>query len=536
MRGERVFIVVKEWGKKIKTEFEGMKRELFVVAFWSFIVYLPFLCGQLNNADGFIFGVFLHNDFGHEDSEGRFFLRFFDFWRDGMVLPAMIIGLCLLFLWIAVAVLWYTMDIRGSLLRILSGVLVVCTPSMADLFTYYYTADGYCLSLLLSVLAAGLLVKGERKRSFLAVVFLMIGSLGIYQAYVGITVIICGFWLLRQLLGNEMEDGILLRKTLRILAGGAAGVSSYFLLYNLLDKVGYLTIDNERIAENAVFNIFTSLFGGTKEIYEVFIEYYFMDTLVCNAWHGRRYVNMLVLVLILFMVGMAIWRNKIYKNVVRCIFGILLTALIPVMLEIVILIAPNVSVYAETGILMLCGMNFLYLLPVLLLPLLKGGRRIYAGTGVAVRLSLLYMSVFMSIFIGVFERMVETEQTKFGTLAVRLESRIEELESYSSGMKVLVVGRPQSGNYPFVDDMYKTITKGMISDYSLAFGRADQVSMSWIELFKYFCGVRYERVSEEQRLELMDSEEFAQMDNYPSETSVKKIDDVVVIKLSEYVK
>lgn len=535
MRGERVFIVVKEWGKKIKTEFEGMKRELFVVAFWSFIVYLPFLCGQLNNADGFIFGVFLHNDFGHEDSEGRFFLRFFDFWRDGMVLPAMIIGLCLLLLWIAVAVFWYTMNIRGSLLRVLSGVLVVCTPSMADLFTYYYTADGYCLSLLLSVLAAGLLVKGEKKKSLLGAV-LIIGSLGIYQAYIGITVIICGFWLLRQLLGNEMEDGLLWKKTARILAGGAAGVVSYFLLYTLLDKTGYLTIDHERIAVRAVSNIFVNLLKGIKEIYQVFIEYYFKDTLVCNAWHGRRYVNMLVLALILFMVTMAIWRNKIYKNTIRCILGILLTALIPVMLEIVILIAPDIPVHGETGILMLCGMNFLYLLPVLLLPLLKGGRKIYVGTGVAVRLSLLYMSVFMSIFIGVFERMVETEQTKFGTLAVRLESRIEEIEGYSSGMKVLVVGRPQSGNYPFVDDMYKTITKGMISDYSLAFGRADQVSMSWIELFKYYCGVRYERVSEEQRLELMDSEEFAQMDNYPAETSVKKIDDVVVIKLSEYVK
>lgn len=528
--------MVRELCNKLKMELNEMKIELSVVAIWSFIVYLPFMSGQLNNADGFIFGVFLHNDFGHEDSEGRFFLRFFDFWRDGMVLPAMIIGLCLLLLWIAAAVLWYTLDIHGSIVRILSGILIVCTPSMADLFTYYYTADGYCMSLLLAVLAAGLLIMGERKRSFLGAVILMVGSLGIYQAYIGITVIICGFWLLRQLLGNDMEDKLLWKKALRIMSGGMVGVISYFLLYNFLDKVGYLTIDNERIAEHAVSNVFSNLIYGMREIYKVFVEYYFRDTLVCNAWHGRRYVNVFAVMLILFMIGMVIWRNKAYKNMVRCILGIILVVLIPVMLEVVILIAPDVSVHAETGILMLCGMNFLYLLPVLLLPLLKGGRWINSGTGIMTKLLLLYMCVFMSIFIGVFERMVETEQTKFGTLAVRLESRIEELNGYSSGMKVLVVGRPQSGNYPFVDDMYKTVTKGMISDYSLAFGRADQVSMSWIELFKYYCGVRYERVSEEQRMELMDSEEFAQMENYPAQTSVKKIDDVVVIKLSEYVK
>lgn len=528
--------LIRELYQKCQTEFNNMKRELFVVAFCSFAVYLPFMCGQLNNADGFIFGVFMHNDFGHEDSEGRFFLRFFDFWRDGMVLPAMIVGLCLLLLWIAVAVFWYTMDIHGSMMRILSGILVVCTPSIADLFTYYYTADGYCMSLLLAVLAAAFLVKGEKKRSLLAAVFAMVGSLGIYQAYIGITVIICGFWLLRQMLENSMENKLLAKKTFHILGGGVSGVIAYFLLYNVLDKIGYLSIDHERIADDVVSNIFTNLLSGIKEIYQVFFEYYFADTLIYNAWHGRRYVNALFLALVLFMIGMAIWQNQTYKNVIRCVLSIILAALIPVMLEVVILIAPEIPVHAETGILMLCGMNFFYLLPVLLLPLIKGKKWIYVGTNVVVKLSLVYMGVFMCMFIGVFERMVQTEETKFGTLAVRLENRIEELDNYSPGMKVLVVGRPQSGNYPFVDDTYKTVTKGMISDYSLVFGRADQVSMSWIELFRYYCGVRYGRVSEEQRLKLMESAEFAQMENYPAETAVKWIDDVVVIKLSEYVK
>ncbi|MCM1125458.1 MAG: glucosyltransferase domain-containing protein [Lachnospiraceae bacterium] len=529
-------ILISELLEKGKIQFQEMKRELLAVAFCSFIVYLPFMSGQLNNADGFIFGVFMHNDFGHEDGEGRFFLRFFNFWRDGMVLPAMIIGLCLLLLWIMAAVLWYTLDIHGSLVRILSGIIIVCTPSMADMFTYYYTADGYCMSLLLAVLAAAFLIKGEKKVSFLGAILSIIGSLGIYQAYLGITVIICGFWLLRQTIDKNVEDRLLWKSAIRLITGGMAGVLAYYLLFSVLDKIGYLAIDNERIADSPISNLFANLLGGIKEIYQVFAEYFFKDTLIYNAWHGRRYVNMVVCALILFMIGMAIWKNKTYKNWIRCGLSVVLTLLIPVMLEIVILVTPGISVHAETGILMLCGMNFFYLLPILLLPLLKGQKWIYAGTNVMVKLTLIYMSVFMCMFIGVFERMVQTEHTKFGTLAVRLESRIEELDDYSSGIKVLVVGRPQSGNYPFVDDTYKTVTKGMISDYSLVFGRADQVSMSWIELFRYYCGVRYVRVSEEQRLELMESPEFAQMENYPAETSVRWIDDVVVIKLSEYVK
>lgn len=529
--------MIREWYKKWQAEFMGMKKELFVVAFCSLIVYLPFMSGQLNNADGFIWGVFRHSDnYAWENNQGRFFLRFLDTWRSGIVIPALIIGICLVFLWIMAAVLWYAFDIRNTFERILAGILVVCTPSIADLLTYYYTADCYCFGILLAVLAAVLLIRGKKKRSGFLAAALIIVLLGIYQPYLGITVTICGFWLLLQMLKNEIENKELGKKTLRFLAAGGAGVIIYLFLFFLLEKAGYLVRDSARGADHALANAFSNMFYGIVEVYHVFIEYFFEDTLICNAWHGRRYVNVLVLILFFLMIGLAIWQNKTYKNVTRCVLSIVLAVLIPVMLEIVIVMAPGTSVHAETGILMLCGMNFFYLLPILLLPLIKKSRWIYVGTNVIAKLSLVYMGVFMCVFIGVFERMVQTEQAKFETLAVRMESRMEELDHYSSGMKVLVVGRPQSGNYPFVDDMYKTVTKGMISDYSLAFGRADQVSLSWIELFKYYCGVRYERVSEEQRLELMESEEFAQMENYPAKSSVRWIDDVVVIKLSEYVK
>lgn len=529
--------LIRELWQKGKIQFEEMKRELLAVAFCSFIVYLPFMSEQLNNADGFIWGILRHDsNYAWENNQGRFFLRFFDFWRDGMVLPALIIGICLLFLWASAAVLWCIFDIRNIYARILTGILVVCTPSAADLFTYYYTADSYCFGFFLAVFAAALLVKGERKKSSFLAIVLTVVFLGIYQPYMGITVTICGYWLLYQVLKNEMESKELYKKILRFLSSEGFGIALYLSAFFLLEKMGYLARDSARGADHALLNVFSNAFYGVGEIYRVFIEYFFTDTLIYNAWHGRRYVNALILVLILFIIIMVIWKNKVYKDSVRCALGIALVILIPVMLELVILMAPETSVHAETGILMLCGMNFFYLLPVLLLPLLKGQKWVYTGTDVMVKLSLIYMSVFMCIFIGVFERMVQTEHTKFGTLAVRLESRIEELGDYSSGIKVLVVGRPQSGNYPFVDDTYKTVTKGMISDYSLVFGRADQVSMSWIELFKYYCGVRYTQVSEEQRLELMESPEFAQMENYPAETSVRWIDDVVVIKLSEYVK
>ena len=229
----------------------------------------------------------------------------------------------------------------------------------------------------------------------------------------------------------------------------------------------------------------------------------------------------------LLLLAFLVWKNKIYQKPLRLLCGIALVVLIPMMLEVVILMAPGTSIYAETGLLMLCTMNLADLLPVLLLPYVK------VKAGIPIRVSMVYMAVFMCIFIGVFARMLQAESNKFQMLAYGMENRLEQLDEYESGMKVLVVGRPQSGNYPFVDDTYKTITKGMISDYSLTFGRADQVSNSWIELFKYYCGVNYERVTDEEREKILDSQQLQDMGIYPSKDCVQKMGDIAVIRLSE---
>ena len=63
----------------------------------------------------------------------------------------------------------------------------------------------------------------------------------------------------------------------------------------------------------------------------------------------------------------------------------------------------------------------------------------------------------------------------------------------------------------------------MISQYTLVFGAEEQVSEGWISVFQYFLGVNYETVYEEERTEILSSEEFAKMGIFPDQTSVKKI-------------
>lgn len=83
-----------------------------------------------------------------------------------------------------------------------------------------------------------------------------------------------------------------------------------------------------------------------------------------------------------------------------------------------------------------------------------------------------------------------------------------------------------------VDDNISSITKGMISQYSLLFGTTENVSNGWITLLQYYCGVNYTPCDAEQRERIVNSAEMEDMGLFPCSTSVKKIEDVIVIRFS----
>lgn len=518
LKGEKYFKYVKQ-----------NKLELLVTAIVSIVTYLPFFMGDMYNADSFTYGVFYHsNSYGWENNQGRFLLRIWDFWRDRMVLPSLITALSIVLLLAAVVILWSVFELKSPFFKIFLGIFVICAPSIADLFTYTYTADAYCFAILLSTLAGMLLIKGEKWLTAVGAGAALVSVLGIYQVYIGITITICSFWLIMKLVDNSISIKIIIQKMLRFLIVGVAAVSIYWIIFTLLDRIKYLTKTTARGADNAIQNVFANLLQSITKAYQIFGEYFFSDTIVYNSWHGRKYINAFIVVLIILLFVVTVYQKKLYNSIGRLLFSGLLMMLVPAMLGIVIIMAPESNVYAETGILMLGYMNFLYILLILL-----SERIVFPQIQIISYLSLMYLVILFCVFIGVFARMLQAESNKFQMLAYGMENRLEQLDEYESGMKVLVVGRPQSGNYPFVDDTYKTITKGMISDYSLTFGRADQVSNSWIELFKYYCGVNYERVTDEERETILDSQQLQDMGIYPSKDCVQKMGDIAVIRLSE---
>lgn len=143
----------------IGEELKGYQRELGILFAAAFVVYEPFWGGQLNNADGFLYGVIRHGQkYGWEDAQGRFLLRWLDEWRDGFIIPPVIIGISIVLLLMSAVLIWHIFACEGRTERILIGAFVVFSPSVMNTFTYYYCADSYMLSYFLAVVAAALLI------------------------------------------------------------------------------------------------------------------------------------------------------------------------------------------------------------------------------------------------------------------------------------------------------------------------------------------------------------------------------------------
>lgn len=355
--------------------------------------------------------------------------------------------------------------------------------------------------------------------------------MSIYQAYFVVTVILCLIWEIREILSKRWEWKVLAGRILRQVFGGIAACLGYLFLLFLLERTGYLGLTKTRGMDRMFQNMFLWLVQSVKDAYRVFYEYYFTDVLICNSWRRRDFFNLIVLLLILFSLG-ALFKERKTHSLVNLGLLVCLVSVFPIALTLIVILAPGASVYAETGMLMLVGMNYFYIFLLLLVSAIKKkstGFRLITTTAIGVCSVLLLIQI---VFAGVFARMIQMEQTKVQMLAYQIENRIETLDDYSSGQKVLVTGRPQWGNYPATRDRIGNITKGMISAYTLTFGADEQVSAGWISLFEYFCGVRYEECDTEEKNRILASEEYALMNDFPAKSSVKRIGNVVVVKLS----
>ncbi len=434
--------------------------------------------------------------------------------------------LAIIYLSISAIFLIEIFDVKSYFSVALISAVLVTFPSVISTFCYTYTVDGYMLAVLLAIVA--FFLTDRKKWGFIFGIFLLGTSLGIYQAYLAFVMILCILKLLLEILEGK-NNRLIYVKIGRYALMGIGGYLYYVGSLNIM-----LTLKNEQM----------SGYQGTDKVngFELASIPTGLKSAFMNFINFARWENVLTttnimkcMTVFLFAIGVCIYaylfiRKQCYKKLIHLILVFVLVAIIPFCATIVNVLSPDTYQH----LLMRGAWSLFYIFVIVLADRLTIGKNIY-GRRIK-KIIVVFTFIFSGILVLEFSKManimafnMQERYEKSYALSLRIVEELEETPGYEHGMKVTILGgEPNEEIYPSTD-----ITTSDLSGYFGADGDYFLNSTSKFATFmSHYLNVTITTISYEEESKIIESKEFREMENFPSENSIKKIDDVWVVKLN----
>ena len=412
-------------------------------------------------------------------------------------------------------------SVKKNITAILIGACVVSFPTVTSVLLYNYVADAYALSFLFAIIGAYLITK-EKPRYIISAIFIAL-SVGIYQAYVTVTITLLLCYLIKQIFNEETKVKEILLNALKYLLTGAVGMALYYGILMLVLKITgtvlleYQGIDNLTSMSN--FNIFASIYT----IKETFVNFFFDFS---NGFNSFGIINVFVFVLLFASLITEVIKNKL--SVVKTIILIVCVVLLPVGACALSFLNGQIDYHN----LMKMGFFAFYLL--LILQYEKAEFKFEKLN--AVKLWAIFAIMAVLIFNQVvianvsYHKLNMAYQKSYGVL-IRIADRIEQTEGTENCDKILVLGAlPESEPYSAMLPLEIT---GTTDGYII---RADDevVGQSvFCSTINDYCGKDYKFLAGQEKEELLKKFDAKGMNTWPQSNSIYVVDNVIVIKLSD---
>ncbi len=434
--------------------------------------------------------------------------------------------LAIFYLALASVVVVEGLGIQSKTGAVLTAGLLVTFPAVSSTFCYMYTVDGYMLAVLLSALA--FLITDRKKYGFIGGIVLLGVSMGIYQAYLSFTIILCILRLLTDLLDEDTLKPIW-NKIWRYIVMGIGSYAFYVITLKIMLKVKTVEISGYQGTDRIGTFALAELPAGLKSAWDNFINFARWSN-VLTTTEIMKYAFLLITVCAVVLYVVHFIKNKRYKSVVRILLVGVLVAVIPFGATIVNILSPGTFFH----LLMRLPWALFFIFAVLLAEKLDfEGKKVCVISKKAVASLVCIYAVILSFNFAVMANVVafnmnERYEKTYAT-CVRIVDRIEQTERYEQGTKVAILGGfPATENYPATD-----ITANDLVGY---FGVAGELCVNstekYAEYFKHYLGVTITTIPAEEEIRLTETEEFKEMPKFPAEGSVDYIEDVLVIKLN----
>ena len=493
--------------------------------------------------------LILEIDRGWQISLGRIFNPVF-VWLRGLVVAPMNIGiLTSIYIIVSAAFIIYILNLKKK------TSIILCCGFLATFETitfvnavFIHSLDIDMLALLFAVLGAYFFTGKESLKRYAAGVLCIAVSLGLYQSYIETTIILICLELLRENLeGNDarkllikglrcvglvMLGGILYFICLKIVMG-YTGISSA-TGYNGLGKMKSLTIPYA-----------VSL---AKDAYKFTLKYLFYDSAIYHSVISRWVYRFLALLTVFGIIRIMI-KNRLSKGNIA--FITLLLLIMP--------LAGNCVYVLSLGVkhnLMNYAFVFFSIMAVMVYDMLgvtvdkdcttctaesvssDGGsarmngytrnHRFYTKLAVPVLCSILLFNHIM--FANQWYIRTDLYSRAGVLFMTRLISDIEETEGYEVGKTpVLILGSIDENPMVLAEDGLEIVSDSFseVHHYTVSYYQ------TYINFFSYITGYSINLVPLNDVANYLDDPEIKEMQIYPANGSVRMINGVLVIRLSE---
>ena len=461
----------------------------------------------------------------------RFGLDFIQGIKGNIVSPVLVTLISTLLLAITVVLVIKTLDIKNKYLKYITAIVFAVAPNISATLTFFYCSDAYILGMLFATMSVLLDKKFEKSKSiiFLAGLFLAL-AMGMYQTYLSIAMVLAVASLIIDIL-NKKDIKQVLKNTLRYIIMGIIGIILFYIFAYMTLFFKNLEVSSYSGANEIGIESLLNIPNLLPQSYQSFFNYYFTDKMIPNTIWNTHIFYIIIFTLSICSLIYIVIKNKIYKKISNTILLLFLIVILPICFGVIEIMIPDVNIH----ILMACSMIFIIPIFFKILEILpktnitKVVKYIVVISTIIISWNYIWQDNASYLAIKVMQN--QTENT-----ALRIVNRIENLDNFNEEMPVLIVGNLKDNNYLSRENTGLETKKifdrtwGFISNEPTVW---EDNQDSWNKMFYEYVGVNLKLVGKDDCKNILETEEYKTMANFPDEDSIKIIENTVVIKISD---
>jgi len=486
---------------------------------FGFLVHTFVFTNRLPTWDG------LRNFYSPEqmDTSGRFFLTYAHGISSYFELPWLNGVLSIVYLAMIVVLIIELFDVKHPLTKVLISAVVVTIPTVTATFAYMYTANGYLLATVLTMLA--LVISKKYKLGVVFSPLLILIAVGIYQANLAVALSFIVLYLTYLIVFRDQSLELIFKQAVRMLLPVIIGMVLYLIYYKFKTTFGGVDITSYKGLDEAGSLALTDIPERIKYMFEYMFTYFFSDEVNIFNWNLYEIMNFILLLSLAWFALFSFVKlaNKAYMIPVL----VLLFIGYPFAMFVIIFTSPSVDYHT----IMTFSTVVVYLIPLLFLEYLLSLKpnQLRKWMVYATVLFTVILTFNFAIISNIAYMNMEYRTEKTINLLNRIATSIEENPSYVDADRLHVIGQPQLDSSVFEEKVEENVIfiQGTTGRHAL------KGEVQIVNGLQNYVGMEFKGLSYEERDKINEYQEVKDMKEWPHEDSLLLVDDTLVIKFSE---